>query len=510
MPEPMIPLGQFSRQVQQYDPVEVVLKCAATSRYMDKDNKTFDQEPISDTVAGFRRIRYALVTHSGLAAVVRVAIRNHPYARRKSGSAIDVMTLANNWNNVEDPFLGSGIMTLVRVAYEQFPYQEQLDELIPRHLTIWTETKPANPRLDIQEAFKRKTGLSIVEFMKIGVAFYSCAIHQASFTREFIEGTQAEKLQPFLTPEKVDAFLMSVAADFPAFRRLCLQEEQEAPGAGKWVFNPLISRPVITLPDGRFCVPIPRLLIQRITKGIYYDLQESFSTPDYNPFLEWFGHAFEEYGGIILRMALKHSTVHPEPLYGSPELGGPDWTILGQKIGLAMEFRSTRLPKIVRTTTERDAVMNRIRQALAHTVGRLPSKIKDIFDGTAGLPTTGVDEIVPAVVTLESWYPEALTTDLIREELQKEGIDAGRFQLMSIDDLEWLLTWAHHEPPAVVLREKLIDSALDDISVGQYLRKRADDQGLAFPTRLLKAKKDAFFDEITGPYEQAGDQPISG
>jgi hypothetical protein len=321
MPEPMIPLGQFSRQVQQYDPVEVVLKCAATSRYMDKDNKTFDQEPISDTVAGFRRIRYALVTHSGLAAVVRVAIRNHPYARRKSGSAIDVMTLANNWNNVEDPFLGSGIMTLVRVAYEQFPYQEQLDELIPRYLTIWTETKPANPRLDIQEAFKRKTGLSIVEFMKIGVAFYSCAIHQASFTREFIEGTQAEKLQPFLTPEKVDAFLMSVAADFPAFRRLCLQEEQEAPGAGKWVFNPLISRPVITLPDGRFCVPIPRLLIQRITKGIYYDLQESFSTPDYNPFLEWFGHAFEEYGGIILRMALKHSTVHPEPLYGSPELG---------------------------------------------------------------------------------------------------------------------------------------------------------------------------------------------
>ena len=93
---------------------------------MDKDKKTLHEEPFTDTVAGFPRTQYALVTHSGLASVVRLAIRNHPWAGWNSASAKDVMALASNWNNVEDPPLGSGIMTLVRVAYEQFPCQEQM------------------------------------------------------------------------------------------------------------------------------------------------------------------------------------------------------------------------------------------------------------------------------------------------------------------------------------------------------------------------------------------------
>jgi len=115
MTEPMIPLSHFRRQVQQFDPVEVVLKCAATSRYMDKDNKTLHHEPFKDTIAGFPRTRYALVTHHGLASVVHVAIKNYRSARGKPVPAKEVMALANNWNNVEDPFLGSGIMTLVRI-----------------------------------------------------------------------------------------------------------------------------------------------------------------------------------------------------------------------------------------------------------------------------------------------------------------------------------------------------------------------------------------------------------
>ncbi|MBI2857234.1 MAG: hypothetical protein HYX95_02840 [Chloroflexi bacterium] len=502
MTDPMIPLGRFRRDVQQYDTIEVVLKCAAISRLMDKDNKTLYQEPFTNTVAGFPQIQYALVTHHGLAAVVCQAIRNYRWAARKPVSKKDVMALANNWNNVEDPFLGSGLMTLVRVLYEQAPYQEQLGDLIPRYLTILTETNPANPPLDIQGVFKSRTGLSIEEFMRIGVVFYSGALGYASFTRGFLEGTKAEKLKPFLTPGKIDAFLEAAAADFPTFRRLCLQEEKEAPEAGKWVFNPLVGRPVVIFPDGRFCVPIPRLLIHRITKGIYYDLLDAYSTPNHNRFPDWFGHAFEEYGGIILRKALDRSTVYPEPAYGSPVRHGPDWTILGQMIGLAMEFRSSRLPKMVRTTTERDQVMNRVRQGLAQTAGRLPAKIRDILDGSAGLPASGVSEILPAIVTLEEWYPGALTSDLIRGELQKEGIDAGRFQLMSIGDLEWLLTWAEHEPPAIVLRDKLSDPTLDDLSVGQYLRKRADAQGRSFPRRILKDKRNAFFDDIIGPDDQ--------
>ena len=56
MPAPMIPLGRFRRDVQQHDPIEVVLKCAVISRFMDKDNKTLHREPFTDTVAGFSEL----------------------------------------------------------------------------------------------------------------------------------------------------------------------------------------------------------------------------------------------------------------------------------------------------------------------------------------------------------------------------------------------------------------------------------------------------------------------
>lgn len=505
MTDPMMPLADFGRLVIQNDPVEVVLKCAAISRRMDKEGKTLHKEPLSATLEELARTRYALVTHHGLAAVVRAAIRDHDKAESTSVSAKHLMALAHIWNNVEDPFLGSGIMTWVRVAYEQFPYQERLEDLVPRYLAILTETKPAHPFLDIPGTFQSGTGLSIEEFMKIGVVFYSGALQHTAFGRHYLEETKSDRLKALLTPERIDNFLEIAAADFPTFRHLCLEEEEEAPEAGRWVFNPLISRPVVILPDGRFCVPIPRLLIQRITKGIYYDLLDTFATPTDNPFLEWFGHAFEEYGGIILRAALAPSKVHPEPPYGSPVKHGPDWTILEDRVGLAMEFRSSRLPKKVRTTTDRDKVLKRVDAALTQTAGHLPAKIQDILDGTAGLPPSDVGEIVSAIVTLEEWHPQALTSELIRAELAKEGGDAGRFQLMSIGDLELLLTWAQNEPPESVLRDKLADPTLDDLSVSQYLRKRADDQDLSFPERLLKDREDAFFAQLRGPYDQYGD-----
>jgi hypothetical protein len=46
------------------------------------------------------------------------------------------------------------------------------------------------------------------------------------------------------------------------------------------------------------------------------------------------------------------------------------------------------------------------------------------------------------------------------------------------------------------------------MSVSQYLQKRADDQGLSFPRRILKDVADAFFDEFTSNDDPAVDKSI--
>jgi len=63
-------------------------------------------------------------------------------------------------------------------------------------------------------------------------------------------------------------------------------------------------------------------------------------------------------------------------------------------------------------------------------------------------------EIYPCIVTYEPLYPNEMIREVIGKELVREGIPNYDYELMSIEDLELLLSWAQYETPFDFLRSK--------------------------------------------------------
>lgn len=501
----MIPSDEFAREVAQYDPTTLVRMCAHASRKLEESGQIMQQGTLNG--------QNVIVTHHALAELTMWAIRNYPEAGDRQPSTDDIIRLANNIYSIQDPFLGTkagGIMTLVRTFYEQAPYQEQLQYLIPRHIMLYLESNPLRSSFDPDSALRRATGLTVKEFMWIGFAFFAAALAYHSFERGFVENTQVKSVKPYVGSEKVDAFLAAAGADFETFRNLRLGEERDAPGFGRYTFNPLLDRPVIELPNGLLCVPVPRLLIHRITRGIYYDLMRAHSQPQGNPFLDWFGSAFEQYIGTLLRDVFGGDNVYSERRYGKPEKGGPDWVVILGDRALVLECRSGRLPQKVRSQADRVEVLDMIRRNIVDPAVKLPGKISDLHKGIAGIPTDKVKSYVPAIVTYQEWYPTALTLNLARQELKETNAESFHFDLMSAEDIEWLLAWAQHEDPVSVLEQRCNDSEGKDLSVGQYVGLRAKRKGVTkVENTLLSRKRAEYLAEIL-PEPEGQSSAVSG
>jgi hypothetical protein len=480
----MITPDEFRRQVAQYDPMTLLQMCAHGSKQLETSSQTIKQVRIYG--------QNVIVTHHGFATVAMWALRNYPEGGHQIPSFQDVICLANNVYSIRDPFLGTsagGIMTLVRALYEQLPYQENLGNLIPRHLIIYLETNPPEPPLKLDTAFREATHLSVKEFMAIGLAFWAAALAQHSFERGFVENTEVKSLKPYVTPEKIDAFLAVAGANFDTFRKLCLKEEEVAPELGRYIFNPLFARPVIILPNGLLCLPVPRLVVYRVTRGLYYDLLDVHRQPKRNPFADWFGHAFEQYIGTLLKDTFGEDKVFAEPRYGKPQKDGPDWVVIVGNTALVLECKSGRLPKKIRSQADRTEVLEMIKRNIVDPAEKLVGKLKDLQEGVTGIPTDRVTCYVPAIVTYEEWYPTILTLNLARQELERRNVEDFHFDLMSAEDFERLLAWAEHEDPIKVLREKRSDLQGKVASVGQYVGIRARRIGVTRADNRLLSRK---------------------
>jgi len=175
-----------------------------------------------------------VVSHHALATVAMLALRNHPWSKGRQPMPQDIVRLANNVHSIEHPFVGDehdALMLLVRICHQQWPFQEPMWYFIPRHLLLYTNSSVSSPAIDPQERFLHTVGLTIREFIVIGMLMYASALQNHTFDRAFLEHTSDDLLRPYVVADKIDAFLSVAGADPATFRQLCLDEERECPTA---------------------------------------------------------------------------------------------------------------------------------------------------------------------------------------------------------------------------------------------------------------------------------------
>jgi hypothetical protein len=454
--------GQYRNQVVRYDPSRILELCNRLSLKLTREQRSLIEGSWPTRIAGFIQKKTFHITHHKIALLAMISLQNYKFAYHNNPSNKQFIALVNNVSTIHNPIddkkLADPKETLFRImvplAYQQFPFQESSRNLLPRHLLLYLYSKVKYPPIqpDI-EAYKH-FGLHIEEYMTIGVAFYAASLEYSAFQRSMLENTSVMSIRKYLVPEKIENFLSRTAANFNTFRNLCMQEIADYPDGGTYRFNPLFDRPIIIRNDGSFCVPIPMLIPHVITKGLYYDFMDLFSSKAGNPFTEWFGHAFEHYGGLLLKNAFGKQNVFPEPVYGKEHQRGPDWTVIQGDSAIVFEFRSGRLNKKTKVYGDYTDIANLVKRNIIEPLMKFPEKITDMRSGITDIPVNNKTQFLPCIVTYEPLYSNQLFLDIIQQELEHEGVPAFDFELMSIEDLECLLSWAEYENPVEFLKAK--------------------------------------------------------
>lgn len=295
--------------------------------------------------------------------------------------------------------------------------------------------------------FKTQVGCTVPEFIEAG--FYLFVGATSSATRiwrnhELPEGVTAD------VREKVLARISCTPDE------AVLEAKRLRSGSGHIGYEPSVLRrkPILLFgANGEDAMaPLPPLIMQRITSGLYFDIVDGGGTI-------WgeVGHRFEGYCLRYLKAMLPDQHVDPEYRYGPKGHGFDSTDILVSEEGsvrLVVECKAKRMPVGARFSgdpvSEAAMAYTEIAKGVFQVWRFLSHARRGLLDRTVAHDCLGM------VVTADPWlvmgqklYPEVMAiANAIADEKdpQISAEDRRRVPIVLIDDLEYTL---QHADPAI-------------------------------------------------------------
>jgi hypothetical protein len=209
-------------------------------------------------------------------------------------------------------------------------------------------------------------------------------------------------------------------------------------------------------------------------------------------FTSLIGRAFEAHVGAELACHFGSNELLPEPTYLGGARRGPDWTLVEGRAATLFECKTSRLTKTERERADIPTIKRRLRQDIIPTIKLLPQKVEHIRSRVSGLQGwPEIKDVECVIVTLEPWWPEALTRDLIAEELAGDRAGGARYHLMAVEQLGHLGSFRQTTRIFDLLwRRWAADPQWD---TRKYLFEEAKRLGVDATSPRLEAIADTFF-----------------
>jgi hypothetical protein len=303
------------------------------------------------------------------------------------------------------------------------------------------------PAFDFSAKFQEICGVTVTDFIDVCYVAYSAAesTNHLGFARDYFEKARDGGMR-IGGDEVVAAVLRRIAADPKTHREVSDRYRQADRTYGAYDFNSLMVHPLIRpwlnsrhgdMASDRMLAPIPRLLLYRLSTGIYYQMHERFK----GDFDQYFGHVLEAYVGRLLRSFVGASNLYAEAdiRQSYPTKCGkvPDWIIIDGRAAILIECKCSRMHRIVYVKGSEDDLRKSLRDVVKGLT-QLHEFQTAVLRRVKGLERfAGVDQFVPVVVTLEPLYLASSVPfkKLLRAELT-EQMQAMDWSLLSLDDLE--------------------------------------------------------------------------
>lgn len=410
---------------------------------------------------------------------------------------------ANLYNDLESNTEVEG-NSLLRIAYQQFPHQQQVKNNLGRSLYMYLDINEevGFDKFNIDQEFKKIYDLSILDFIVIGFSLFTLALCDQGEIYFPIE-SKVPGLADYLTPKKIEKFLSITMADYKKFRN-CQEREPSRPGYEKYEFNCLRKYPIIqTEKQERLLVPIPLFLLERITKGIFYGLRDHFNEGGKsNKFATFFGkNIFEGYVGMLFRELYSHGLVLPEQNYrkGNDSFDTSDWIIVENNTCILVECKTSNLTQEAKSFTDKKELLDNLKKRIIKGIKTCCRTEKD----SQYIPQelSKITSFHYLIVTADDSYfcNSPFYRQLIDPELLEMQDLTPKYHIVSILELENLFGYLEEVSLGELLRQKEQNPEWYEYDFREFLKDfgpKVLGKKISWCNRLLEKKYNYFFKDI--------------
>lgn len=494
-------IGEFLKRFMLHETLRLIGALSHQLFFMKNESeRSIEGVPFSDAVLSYLAMR---------------AIESANDYKKLTITSSNLATAADMYWGLQDPIESDGQVDacLLRFGSSQLDYQRRLNNLLARSLAIYRDLWQTVPKtVPVKSVIEGIAGISIEEILMFAFAFSQQSSKPGGFFRLYtdVDSTDPQVVAIF-SQEKQQAFVNWISCDYKTFRAQSKEGRTKLPSPNyeKQRFNPLLKYPILR-PDRNpqpgapqvYLPPVPRLILERVTRGLYFELSDHFKGAGRrNPFRQSFGYVFQEYVGELLKDALGNDRVFPEVMYrdGKDEKLTPDWMVIDGDRCLLVEVKQSGLYLDAKMWGEIETVKEDLSKSVGGGVQQLWNFEKAARSGRhpelAFL--SGIHEFDRIVISYDQLYfANSIIRDRIRERLAEDGVSIPadyHWHIISIDELESVL--GMHGPSFLdVLKQKQLSNDDDRLDFGDFLAKHYADRDPTNP--YLDRISAAFFGRL--------------
>ena len=323
---------------------------------------------------------------------------------------------------------------LSRIAFKQFPWQSPLTNgVLARYHRLYGHELVA-PMVEAE------FGMTPNELYQLILLFMEELSRRPVLAFEFLPAAASTIHGPVLA-------LSERLARSNVSLRAMTAEQQSFDVNWAYSFNPLRAYPIIHAGNPRSLMcPVPSILIQRLTDGLYFDLIRADKR-----FGHAAGRAFEAYiGDVATRIGEGGFELREERCWGKPERRSVDWIVSDPSATLFVECKLGRLDIASQTQLAAEPAFVAAIERLAGHVGQLFATLAEALAGSYPHWQPDGRPLNPLVVTFHEWFAfgpffHAHLDRLVRVEFERRGLEQGlldrhSYTVCSIEEFEGLLT----------------------------------------------------------------------
>ena len=201
-------------------------------------------------------------------------------AEFRSAEAVlmDIGAAADRLPDDADPLdIWSALMRIVQhSAHDQLGYRAYVRELWLNRRVV---ARASELGVDLEEAYRRKLGLTYSELAALSIAAYAEVISENSngvLDRDRWDLGAALSIDS----EAVAAFFDAASLDYAGFKAWATNSGVVEEGFEAYALSPVVRWPLIERSDGRYVAPVARDLLERPTRGVPINVQQVVQSRD--------------------------------------------------------------------------------------------------------------------------------------------------------------------------------------------------------------------------------------